>query len=159
MSHKKLASWLRWIVIGMAITGAGICFVFLPFRGQELINVVPGAKNFLLAWLIFIWLAVAPCYMALFYTWKIIKEIQEDNSYSVANAEYLAKISYLAIGDAVFVLVLNVAYFLLGMNSAGLFVLLLGVVFVGVTIAIVAALLSRLVLKAAQIKQENELTI
>jgi len=159
MTQKRLANWLRWIMIGMALAGAGICFVFLPLKGQELMNSVPGAKNFLFAWLLFVWFAVLPCYVALFYTWKIVKEIHEDNSYSVINAEYLAKISYLALGDAVFVLVLNIVYFTLGMSYAGLFILLLGVVFLGVTIAVVAALLSRLVLKAAQMKQENELTI
>lgn len=91
--------------------------------------------------------------------WRISSNIGADKSFSRENAKLLKWISYLAAGDAAFFFVGNIVLLLLSMSHPSVALGSLFVVFAGVAIAMAAAALSHLVLKAAAIEEENDLTI
>ena len=61
--------------------------------------------------------------------------------------------------DSGFVFLVNLIFLLLNMNHPSILIGCLFVEFAGVAVAVVAAALSHLVQKAAEIQMENELTI
>lgn len=159
MSQTTLSKWLKGIIIGLAACGAVICFFIVPSLGKDLAYQYPEFAYCYRPWLIAIWIAVVPCYFVLYYGWKITIEIGKDNSFSKENARYLKQISMLAIVDTGYFFLFNIIFLLLNMSHPGVLLASLFVDFAGVAITIVAAGLSHLVQKAAEIQSENKLTI
>lgn len=77
----------------------------------------------------------------------------------MTNSRYLKYISTLALLDSGYFFLANLILLLLNMNHPGIFLGSLLVEFAGVTVAVTAAALSHLVQKAAEMQNENELTI
>lgn len=159
MEQKKLAKWLKLIVIGIALCGIFIYAFLIPSFGNMIVEDNPEFANCYQPWLIFISLTAVPCFAALFIAWKIFSNIGNDLSFSKENAKYLKWISWLAAGDAAYFFIGNVVLFFLGMNHPGIFLYSLILVFAGVAISVAAAALSHLVLKAATLQEENDLTV
>lgn len=159
MEQKALSKWLKIIIIGVGICGLVGYFLVIPSFGQSLARQYPEFSGRYLPWLIFIWLTAIPCYIALFFGWKIAANIGRDRSFSVENANLLKWISWLAAGDSIYFFAGNVALLLLGMSHPGVVLLSLLVVFAGVAITVAAAALSHLVRKAAALQEESDLTI
>lgn len=159
MTQTSLSKWLKGIIIGIALCGAIIYFGILPLFGNDIANANPEYAYCYLPWLIVLWVSAIPCYMALYYGWRITAEIGRDNSFSMENAEYLKHISRLALLDSGYFFAANLVLLLLDMNHPGILLASLFVDFAGVAVAVAAAALSHLVQKAAEIQRENELTI
>ena len=107
----------------------------------------------------FLWILAVPCFIALVLAWKIFKNIEEDHSFCMENADALRKISFLAAADSAVLFVGNVLFLLLNMNHPSILLGACIVVVVGIGISVAAAVLSHLVRKAAKLQEENELTI
>lgn len=159
MTQKSLSRWLKGVITGVAVCGAVIYFYLVPMLGQETVKAYPEFSYCYGPWLTVIWLSAVPCYLALYFGWKITVEIGRDNSFSVENARYLKRISTLALLDSGYFFLANLILLLLNMNHPGILLISLFVEFAGVSIAVTAAALSHLVQKAAEIQSENELTI
>ncbi len=159
MSQKNLSKWLKGIIAGMAVCGAIIYLYLIPVWGRDLVEANPEFLNCYIPWLAVLLISAIPCYWGLYFGWKIAAEIGKDNSFSRENASYLKNISMLAALDSVYFFGANLVLMLLGMNHPGIFLLSLFVVFAGIAVTVVAAALSHLVKKAADMKEENELTI
>ena len=110
-------------------------------------------------WLIFLSLTAIPIYIALFFAWKIFANIGNDNSFCKENAGYLKWISWLAGGDAAYFFLGNIVLMFLNMNHPGIVLYSLIVVFAGTAVSVASAALSHLVLKAALLQEENDLTV
>ncbi len=159
MEQKSLSNWLKGIIIGVGICGAiGYCSV-VPGYGQSIIRRFPEFSSWYLPWLVVILLTGIPIYIALYYAWKIADNIGKDNSFSYANADSLKRIARLAVADVVYFFLANLVMTFLGMNHPGVLLLSFAVDFAGIAAAVCFAALSHLVLKAAKIKEENDLTI
>ena len=102
-------------------------------------------------------LSAVPIVIALVLFWRICTEIGRDNSFCHKNARWLSGIGFCALVDTGYCAVGTVTLEFL----AGSPIWLLGtaVCVVGLAIALAAFLLSHLVLKAADLKAENDLTI
>ena len=159
MGQKNLSKWLKGIIAGMAVCGAIIYLYLIPVWGRDLVEANPEFSNCYIPWLAVLLISAIPCYWGLYFGWKIAAEIGKDNSFSRENASYLKNISMLAALDSVYFFGANLVLMLLGMNHPGIFLLSLFVVFAGIAVTVVAAALSHLVKKAADMKEENELTI
>lgn len=159
MNQLKLSKWLKAVVIGTGICGAIIYFYVLPFWGKDLIISNTEFNVWYWPWLTFLWITAVPCYIVLICGWKIAVEIGKDNSFSRKNANLLKTISVLAATDSVFFFVGNLLLLLLNMNHPGIIILSLFVVFAGIVVTVTSASLSHLVLKAALLREENDLTI
>ena len=71
----------------------------------------------------------------------------------------MKNISVLAATDSAFFFVGNIVYWLIGFNHPSILLASFFVVFIGVSFSVAAAVLSHLIYKAADMKEENDLTI
>lgn len=159
MNQKVLSKWLKLIIAGVGVCGIIIYAAVIPALGKAMVYKFPEFDSFLWYWLIFIWLTAIPCYFALIFAWKIAVNIGEDRSFSLINARLLKWISVLAAGDAAFFFAGNMIYMLLGMNHPSIVLLSLLVEFFGIAISVASAALSHLVMKAAELQEQSDLTI
>ena len=159
MKQKSLSKWLKIIIIGVGLAGLAVLFVIIPSLGQGIVGQNPEFDYCYYPWLILFWVCGLPCYAALVLGWKIAVNIGNDRSFSRENAHYMSWISALAAIDAVLFFTMNVVFLLLNMNHPGIFLLSLIVVFIGVAISVAAAALSHLVMKAAELQEQSDLTI
>lgn len=159
MRQKALSNWLKFILIGIGLCGLVMYFLIVPVFGSELVGKYPEFSNCYYPWVIFLWLTAVPCYGVLVFGWKIASNIGIDNSFSSENANALKWISLLAAIDTVFFFAVNVVYLLLGMNHPSIVMCSMIVVFAGVAVTVAAAVLSHLVLKAADLQEQSDLTI
>ena len=159
MTQTSLSAWLKAVILGIAFCGVILCGVLLPTIGKDIITENPEFSSWYRPWFAVLWIAAAPCYLALYNGWKVTVEIGRDRSFSMENAIYLKRISMLAIADTAYFFLANLLLFFMNMNHPGIFIASLFVDFTGAVIAVVAAALSHLVQKAAVMQQENDLTI
>ncbi len=160
MRQKSLSNWLKFIILGVGICGLVIYLLVVPMLGQTIAAAEDGLFDRLYwPWLVLIWVTALPCYAALAFGWIIAVNIGKDRSFSVENARLLKWISGLAAGDAAFFFLGNILYLFLGWSHPGVTLLSLIVVFVGVAISVAAAALSHLVMKAALLQEQSDLTV
>ncbi|TYQ16992.1 UNVERIFIED_CONTAM: Protein of unknown function (DUF2975) [Acetivibrio alkalicellulosi] len=157
MSQNNLSKMLKLITILTGLIGLIIYFVIIPVIGRDV--AVKYLSGYYWQWIIFLWLSGIPCYIVLVKFWKICCEIKNDNSFSEINARRLSHISVLTLVDVGYFFIGNVVLLFINMSHPVIFFGSLIVNFFGIAISVVAAALSRLVYKAADMKNENELTI
>ena len=159
MSQKELSRWLRAVVIvcwcGCALLG----LLLVPALAAETAELNPELAYLKWPCLIFFWCALAVVIAALAYAYRIFAEIGRDNSFCITNARRLRIISHLALGDTVAWLVFMVVLTILAPMHPVVFLLMLAVLIAGTAVAVAAAALSHLTLKAASLQDENDLTI
>lgn len=159
MTQTNLSKWLKGIIGGIGVCGAVIYGYLIPLFGKEMVRLNPEFSFCYVPWLTVIRISAVPCFLILYFGWKISTEIGRDNSFSEENARYLKYISGLALTDSGYFFLANLMLLLLNMNHPGIFLASLMVEFAGTAVAVAAAVLSHLVQKAADIQKENELTI
>ena len=159
MEQKTLSRWLKAVLIGVGLCGLVVYALILPLYGQSLVGQNPEMAGRYWPWLIFLWATGVPCYIALVLGWRIAGNIGRDRSFSGENARLLKRVSLLAAGDTVFFFVGNVVLLFANMSHPGVVLASLLVVFAGVAVTVAAAALSHLVLKAALLQEQSDLTI
>lgn len=159
MNQKSFAGWLKVTIIGIAVIGF-LCYLYIfPHFGSELLEAYIGNDKFYLPWIIFSWITAVPCYIVLYYGWKMAREIGADRSFSLENAKSLTKICYVTAVDIAIFFVGNIVFLLLGGSNALIMMISLFLDFAGVVVIVVCSTASHLVAKAAGMQEENELTI
>ena len=164
MSQKNLARWIQGILLGFGAFGLFFCigvvyFGIIPIIGKNIVIRNPELSYMFTPWMVFLLLTAVPCYIFLFFGWKISKNIMDDNSFSQENAHYLKIMAYLALGDTVFFFIGNIVLFFLSMNHPGMLLGSLIIDFLGISVSVICAALSHLVQKAYELQAENDLTI
>lgn len=157
MKRVGLVRTLKGVVAFLAVMAAVYYAAIFPSRIREI-----GLEEPELAWLvtpgiIAISLSAVPIAIALVLFWKICTEIGRDNSFCHKNAGRLTGIGFCALIDTGYCAVGTVTLEIL--VGSPVWLLGLGVCTVGLAVALAAFLLSHLVLKAADMKAENDLTI
>ena len=171
MKQKELSILLRAVVVLCML----VWLVFANWFGRMLgLAIVDGA--YVLAYPLLLCLMLLPPLVVFWDAWNIFAQIGKNNSFCVENARRLRRISFCALADTVLDVVLlvygviNRFQFIASfapddvMKAMGddLFmavVRFLFVAFIGVAVTVAAAALSHLTLKAAQLQDENDLTI
>lgn len=160
MTQKNLSKWLKAVIIGTGIFGLVVFGWIVPAYGGSIASIYPEMSNCYWPWLIFLWLCALPCFVSLYFGWKIAENIGKDNSFSYENSKLLRIISILAAGDSAFFLIGNWALVFLNMSHPGVALIFASLAaFVGIAVSVVSAALSHLVYKSAVLKNENDLTI
>ena len=160
MTQKNLAKWLKALIIGTGIFGIIIFGMLIPAYGASFASLNPELAYCYWPWLAFLWLCAVPCFVSLFFGWKIAKNIGEDRSFSFDNSRLLKIIAFLALGDCAFFFLGNWALLFMNMNHPGVVLIFSPlVIFVGIAVAVVCFALSHLVYKSALLQNESDLTI
>ncbi len=157
MKRLGLVRTLKGTIIFLAVMAA-LCYIgIFPDAIEEM-----GRQNANVTWLvtpgtIAVSISAIPIAIALVLFWRICTEIGRDNSFCHRNASRLSGIGFCALIDTGYCAVGTVTLEIL--VGSPIWLLGLGVCTVGLAIALAAFLLSHLVLKAADMKAENDLTI
>ena len=159
MEQKALSRWLKAVLIGVGLCGLIVYGAILPICGLSILGQNPDMADRFWPWLIFLWVTALPCFTALVFGWRIAANIGRDRSFSDDNARLLKRIALLAAGDTVYFFAGNLVLLFANMSHPGMVLLSLVVVFAGVAVAVAAAALSHLVLKAALLQEQSDLTI
>ena len=145
MKQKKLANLLKLMIIGVGVCGLFVYAMVIPPLGRTMLFAVM--------------LTASPFYVALVHSWKIMSNIANDDSFTIENADLLAKIASLARIDSVFLLAWSVLFFTIKLINLQILVVSLFIVFIGIVVAAIFAVLSHLVLRAADLQDQYDLTI
>ncbi len=156
MGRMGLVRTLKGVIIFLAVMAAVCYLVIFPQRVQE------AGGMYDMEWIVTpgiaaVSLSAIPVAIALALFWRICTEIGRDNSFCRRNARWLSGIGFCALLDTGYCAVGTVTIELL--VGSPIWILGMGVCMVGLAIALAAFLLSHLVLKAAELKDENDLTI
>ncbi|MCI8714416.1 MAG: DUF2975 domain-containing protein [Oscillospiraceae bacterium] len=156
MGRVGLVRTLKGVIIFLAVMAAVCYLVIFPQRVQE------AGGMYDMEWIVTpgiaaVSLSAIPVAIALALFWRICTEIGRDNSFCRRNARWLSGIGFCALLDTGYCAVGTVTIELL--VGSPIWILGMGVCMVGLAIALAAFLLSHLVLKAAELKDENDLTI
>lgn len=157
MKRVGLVRTLKGTIIFLAAMATLYYTALFPNTIREM-----GAQNAGVAWLvtpgiIAVSLSAIPIAIALVLFWRICTEIGRDNSFCHKNAGRLTGIGFCALIDTGYCAVGTVTLEIL--VGSPIWVTGLMVCTLGLAIALAAFLLSHLVLKAADLKTENDLTI
>lgn len=160
MKRLGLVRTLKGTIIFLAAMTAFCYIVIFPQKILELGET--GWPDADVSWLvtpsiIAVSISAIPIAIALVLFWRICTEIGRDNSFCHKNAGRLTGIGFCALVDTGYCAVGTVTLEIL--VGSPIWVLGLMVCTVGLAIALAAFLLSHLVLKAADMKAENDLTI
>lgn len=156
MKQLKISKWLKGIVISLAILGtifliAVTIFSFLKAEMNPVGSII-GVP-------FFTWYTVVICFTILFQFWKVCNEIGNENSFSNENASAFHKMS---VGGILLAIGFLAKFFLIFFWGNLGFVYGLFIVFEVLASTIFVVLceaLSKLILHAYEMRQENELTI
>ena len=159
MNHKKASLQLKVIIIAMAIFGLMVYSWIVPTLGQNFANMFPECAYAYWPWLIFIWATGIPCYGALIFAWNIAGRIGQDNSFSVENGISMKRIAKLASADGIFFFLGNIVLLFAGINHPGIVIVSLLVMCIAMGISVAASALSHLIMEAAELQEQNDLTI
>lgn len=156
MKRLGLVRTLKGAILFMAAMAA-VCYLeIFPIRIRE------AGEMYGMDWIVgpgiaAVSISAIPIAIALVLFWRICTEIGRDNSFCHKNARWLSGIGFCAMLDTGYCAVGTVTIELL--VGSPIWLLGMGVCVVGLAIAMAAFLLSHLVLKAADMKAENDLTI
>ena len=157
MNQKGLSLMLRLLVALVAAAGLALSAALVRFGHAQCL--ARGQMELFVPCLVFFLLTLAAVYAALLLAWRMFASIGRDQSFTAANARRLKYMSWLACGDAVaYLLALPLLSAVTSIQPFTVLVLL-GLAFVGVCLSVACACLSHLVKKAADLKQDQELTI
>ena len=159
MSSKTLGTLMRCSVLAATICGLFLCIYIVPSLGESIIFANPELNSWLYPWLIFAWLFSAPCFVILVYIWKVSGSVAHETVFTMQTAKWVKTGAVLLLSDVAFLLIGNTILIFLNMNHPG--VLLLSVVgsIFAVALALLAAVLSRYLAKAAVLQEESEGTL
>ena len=159
MEHRKVSRLLILAGIIAVLGGGYLFFVHAPMRALQYRALSPEYAYLFIPALVFLWLIGLIYLAAMACYFQVCRRIGQDRSFCPENAASLFHIAYLLIGAA--------AVWLLGIPAGLLLKLAPGpwtMVFVFAFIAsaamgMLAGGLAKLLKRAAEIKEENDLTV
>lgn len=155
MGQKKLAIWLKAIVVGCALCGLALFGFILPRFLAYVAEEVPDLPH--TAWLTFMWVLAIPCYAVLVCIWLMSNQIGRNNSYSLENAKLLKYMALLAGLDSALLLGGNVVFLITKHSIPTLALVSAFMCFFGLATSVGAAVLSHFVHNAAVQQEDGEL--
>ncbi len=159
MKQDKLAGWLKFIILGVGLCILIVYVFVVPMFGRTIVDDAPEFAGWYVPWLVFISITAVPVFIALFFCWKVANNIGNDRSFSMDNANLLKWISWLAAADSAYFFIGNIVLLLLNMSHPGMTLMSMLIAFFGVAVSIASAALSHLIVKAADLQEQSDLTI
>jgi len=159
MSSKTLGNLMKVSVLAAAACGLFLCLYVVPSWGYGVIESNQEFSGWFWPWLVFAWLFSLPCFAILGYVWKVAGAVIEDTVFTTKTAKWVKIGAILLLSDAAFLFVGNVILLLLNMNHPSVLLFsIIGSVF-AIALALLAAVLSRYLTKAAVLQEECEGTL
>ena len=159
MTQSEISKWLKAVTVLLAVMGMVFFFMVIPVLAVISKRYYPELAFLFYPGLVYDLMIAVPCYAILYHFWQVCRQIGCDNSFSKENADAFAAISRLAFFLMIEWFVGLPLLAIGGWMKTGALVILIFGVFLSMIVTIAAAALSHLILKAYELRQENELTI
>ena len=160
MKQKTLAIMLLFVIVGVAACGILVYSVIVPELGKDLASQGNGEFAYLYKpWLYFILGTAVPVAAALVISVVIAINIMKNRSFCRTNARLMGVISILAAADTAYFFIGNVVFLLRNMSHPGVMIFSMITCIAGAVVTVVAAALSHYAYKAAELKEQCDLTI
>lgn len=159
MNQKKMSAMLKGIAIVAGMMLTVFLMIVMPMFAKECRAIYPKSKELYIPGLCYGWYLGILCYIALFQFAKICIQIGNDNSFSKENMKSLNIIGIIGMMAALSWFVIMITLVVIGSMSVAFFVMIVLAVMISISLSILATVLSHLVRKAYELKEENELTI
>ena len=159
MSSKTLGNLMKVSVLAVAVCGLFLCLFVVPLWGYSVIDSNPEFGGWFWPWLVFTWLFSLPCFAILVYIWKVAGAVIGDTVFTTKTAKWVKTGAVLLLSDAAFLFVGNVTLLLLNMNHPSVLLLTIISAIFAIALALLAAVLSRYLTKAAILQEECEGTL
>lgn len=160
LQSRKNLSWMLKAVTLLAF--AGVLFAGLvpvPQFAEHVAHFWPDYEDFATAAVIYVNVGFVPFYGALVLAWQVFSAIGRDESFTRANARRVRVASWLALFEVAYLLG-GLIWFGTRQALAAVTVLaFLGLTLLGLAAAVLCYALSVLILQAAEMKEEADLTI
>lgn len=158
MKQSKIAWFMKAITIAAGVIGAG----YMVFLTKKLIDVCPFAENggTKVPAIILGVVSAVLCYLVLFEFWKITDNVGKNNTFVRENVRYFGKMAIMVLLIAVSWLIFGVSWLITGYDIKMMTVFQLGfdiIIFAG--ISMLCSIFAKLLEKACEIREENDLTI
>ena len=159
MEHRKVSRLL--ILAGcIAVLGGGyVFFVDAPIAGLQYRALLPEYAYLFIPALVFLWLIGLIYLIAMADYFRICRRIGQDRSFCPENEKSLSRIAFLLIGAAAIWLLGIPLGLLLGLGSGIWTVAFLLAAAASAAMGMLAGGLARLLKRATEIKEENDLTV
>ena len=159
MTQKNLSYWLKAVIITALMVGIGVYGFFVPQFAESYRDAYDGLSSFYMPMLIFLTGTGVPCFASLIFAWKIASQIGRDNSFCRENAESMKVIAILALADVIYFRVGMIIFAVVDITTVPMLFMTFLLDIAGLAISVCSAALSHLILKAAMLREENDLTI
>ncbi len=159
MSSKTLCFWVRIADIGVAFCALLICAFLLPVQANAMIHEDPMAAGFVWPWIYFLWAVAIPFFVILVYVWKVSTAVKNDQVFTIQTAKWIKTGSLILFADIGLFFLGNAVFAILEMSGPPIVMMSLIIIIFGIAMALCAAVLSRYILKAAALQEENEGTV
>ena len=159
MTQKSLALIAKVIIIIFALLGVAFYGLAIPLGGLDIISYYPEFSSWYVPWLVFAELMLIPEYAVLVLAWQIASSFPKGNAFAHKNAARFKAISMLALGASGYFFAGNIVFGLLAMSHPSMLLVSIVLTFIGVSIGAAAAILAYFSDKAADLREESELTI
>ena len=159
MKQKAITYWLKAVTIAIGLLGLAF-FVSATAYGfffkPDYDTPVP---EYLRQNIVFLWITAIFCYFILFFFWKILNEISNDNSFSMENVKNFKNMGIIGVLIIAEYFIRIIVWLIKGEIEFIPLSYTLLKIFVFIIFVILCYAMSKLVQNAYEIKQENELTI
>lgn len=152
MTQKSLAALLKGLIIAVGLFGTAV----LVYVSYVLFTYVQAIALYLVS---FLAICILPCYAVLILSWGVARNIGRDRSFSFSNAKLLKYNAILSACDTLLFALGTLIILFSGYLLVTIFGVAIIILFFGVAATIVFASLSHLVYKAAELQEENNLTV
>ncbi|MBQ2061824.1 MAG: DUF2975 domain-containing protein [Oscillospiraceae bacterium] len=161
MKKTTMTRLLHGVLIVAVLLAGLMFFAWLPMLGKEMAVTEPEFAWAYWPCLIWAWVFALPVFAAVYPAWLVCSSISAPGgAFTRQNARCLRVISLLAFADAVVFPAGMLILAFMGAGQPGLAVLVTpAVMFVCAAVGIAALVLSHLVDDAAEMKEENDLTV
>ena len=159
MSQRSITKMLKVFCCVVALVGAFFFFLYAPLLVDELAFMYPEAAYLKWPGLFGIWLIAIVCYTVLGDFWMICVRIGEDNSFCYENADGMKRMGLLSFVVAVLLTGAMIFLGCSGFLGIAYFIVYFFLMCVVCGVGVLCLALSALIRRAAQLKEENDLTI
>jgi len=158
MSSKKLCLCVRFAAVIAAICGAFLLFLFCYIVGTETVFESIG-ESAAFAWRVIVSLSALPCAGVIVCMWAVSNAINRDEVFTLKTSVWIERAAVLLFADAPFILAANIIMFFWSSSHPSVLLASGGVTFVFIAFGLLAAVLSRYIAKAAELREVSEGTI
>jgi len=155
MSSKKLCVCVRFAAAIAAVCGLlMLLWLYCIIGAVEIID-----KPAVFAWRAAVTVAALPCFGVIVCMWAVSNAVSRDEVFTPRTAHLIERAATLLFADAPFVLVANVIMFLWERSHPSVLLISGVATLVLVALGLLAAVLSRYIAKAAELREDSEGTI